>query len=80
MYLVGTVYNFCTAHSTLSAQAGVRQTPAMAAGITDQVWTVGELLRYHVPPPRWEPPRRPGRRSRELQAVIDRWCPHHRLA
>jgi transposase-like protein len=80
MYLVGTVYNFCSVHTTLSAQAGVCQTPAMAAGITDHVWTVGELLRYHVPPPRWEPPRRPGRRSRELQVLIDRWCPHHRLA
>jgi transposase-like protein len=79
MYLVGTVYNFCSVHTTLSAQAGVSQTPAMAAGITDHVWTVGELLRYHVPPPRWEPPRRPGRRSRHLQALIDRWCPHHRL-
>jgi transposase-like protein len=80
MYLVGTLYNFCSVHSSLSTQAGIDQTPAMAAGITDHVWTVGELLHYQVPPPRWEPPRRRGRRSRELQALVNRWCPHHRLA
>jgi transposase-like protein len=80
MYLVGTVYNFCCVHSSLSTEAGRGQSPAMAAGITDHVWTVGELLRYRVPPPRWEPPRRRGRRSRELQTLIERWCPHHRLA
>jgi transposase-like protein len=80
MYLVGTVYNFCCVHSSLTTQAGRRQSPAMAAGITDHVWTVGELLHRRVPPPRWEPPPRRGRRSRELQALIDRWCPHHRLA
>ena len=80
MYLVGTMYNFCSVHSSLTTETGQPQTPAMAAGLTDHVWTVGELLRYRVPPSRWEPPRRRGRRSRELQALIDRWCPHHRLA
>jgi DNA-binding protein len=80
MYLVGTVYNFCCVHSSLTTESGVGQTPAMAAGITDHIWTVGELLHYRVPPPRWEPPRQRGRRSRELQALIDRWCPHHHLA
>jgi transposase-like protein len=77
MYLVGTVYNFCTVHASLTLE-GQRRTPAMAAGITDQVWTVGELLWRRVPPPRWQPPRRRGRCSRELQALIDRWCPLHR--
>jgi transposase-like protein len=78
MYLVGTVYNFCCVHASLTLDDGGQQTPAMAAGITDHVWTVGELLRRRVPPPHWEPPRRRGRRSRALQALIDRWCPHHR--
>ena len=77
MYLVGTVYNFCTVHSSLTTDDRRRQTPAMAAGITDHVWTVGELLHYRVPPPRWEPPRRRGRRSKALLALIDRWCPDH---
>src|ERR1700682_3463775 len=31
-------YNFCRRHQTL------RVTPAMAAGIADHIWTVGELL------------------------------------
>ena len=80
MYLVGTVYNFCTTHASLRTDATCQQTPAMAAALTDHVWSVEELLHYRVPPPRWEPPRRRGRRSKALQALIDRWCPHHRLA
>lgn len=78
MYLVGTVYNFCSVHSSLTLENGGLQTPAMAAGLTDHVWTVGELLRHRVPPPRWEPPRRRGRRSKVVQALVDRWCPLHR--
>jgi transposase-like protein len=80
MYLTGALYNFCSVHTSLTLPDGRRQTPAMAAGITDHIWTVSELLHHHVPPPRWEPPRRRGRRSKALQALIDRWCPHHRLA
>ena len=73
MYLIGTVYNFCTPHESLRV-AGVKQTPAMAARITDHCWTVGELLSFHVPPPCWTPPKQRGRRSRTLQALIERWC------
>jgi transposase-like protein len=80
MYLVGTLYNFCTLHDSLTTEEGQGQTPAMAAGITDHVWTVSELLHYRVPLPRWQPPRRRGRRSKVLLALIDRWCPDHRLA
>ena len=80
MYLTGAVYNVCSPHASLPLQDGRRQTPAMAAGITGHVWTVSELLHYRVPPPRWQPPRRRGRRSKALQALIDRWCPDHRLA
>src|SRR5438093_6828891 len=56
MYLVGTVYNFCTPHESLCV-AGGKQTPAMAAGITDHCWTGRDLLSFPVPPPRWTPPR-----------------------
>ncbi|HSX81788.1 MAG TPA: hypothetical protein VLQ80_24885, partial [Candidatus Saccharimonadia bacterium] len=66
MYLIGTVYNFCTPHASL-ALAGRGTTPAMAAGITDHCWSVRELLSYHVPPPRWAPPKQRGRPSRALQ-------------
>jgi len=71
MYLIGTVYNFCTPHTSL-AHAGGGTTPAMAAGITDHGWTMWELLSFHVPPPRWTPPKQRGRRSRALQRLIAR--------
>ena len=68
MYLVGTVYNFCTVHRSLQV------TPAMAAGITDHPWSVGDLLAYRIPPPRWQPPRRRGRPSKATKALVERWC------
>jgi IS1 family transposase len=73
MYLIGTVYHFCTPHASLAhARRGI--TPAMAAGITDHCWTVQELLSFHVPPPRWLPAKQRGRRSGALQRLIERWC------
>jgi IS1 family transposase len=47
-------YHFVRAHSSLSIPVpGLKeryrpQTPAMAAGLTDRVWTVGELLRTPI--------------------------------
>jgi transposase-like protein/IS1 family transposase len=72
MFLVGTVYNFCTPHKSLSPAQ--KTTPAMAAGITDHCWTMQELLSFHVPLSRWAPPKRRGRPSRALQRLIERWC------
>ena len=74
MYLVGTLYNFCTLHASLTLANGQQRTPAMAAGITDHCWTVRELLGHRVPPPRWQPPKQRGRRSKALQQLIDRWA------
>jgi IS1 family transposase len=38
-------YNFCRPHGTLTkAKKGVHTTPAMAAGVTDHVWTIEEVL------------------------------------
>lgn len=38
-------FNFCRAHQTLTkAKKGIKTTPAMAAGLTDYVWTVEEVL------------------------------------
>lgn len=42
MFWMGAVYNFCRVHATLQA------TPAMAADLTDHVWSLDELLRYRV--------------------------------
>jgi len=82
MYLVGTVYNFCTDHSSLrvaiSLPGGrrwwVSRTPAIAAGLTDHRWTVEELLSFRVPLPRWTPPKRRGRPSKVTKALVERWC------
>lgn len=39
------IHNFCRSHITLTkANGGIKQTPAMAAGLTDHVWTVEEIL------------------------------------
>src|SRR3954466_5560294 len=68
MWLVGTAYNFCWPHDSLRllAPPGAprkwhERTPAMAAGLTDHPWTIGELLRFQIPLPRWVPPTRRGR-------------------
>jgi len=80
MYLLGTIYNFCTPHESLRyANPAVRgacgvRTPAMAAGLTDHCWTVQELLSFHVPPSRWTPPKQRGRPSRALKRLVERWC------
>jgi transposase-like protein len=75
MFVVGTVYNFCTPHESLSSAQ--KTTPAMAAGITDHRWTMHELLSWHVPPPRWTPPKQRGRPSHMLKRLIERWCGNH---
>jgi transposase-like protein/IS1 family transposase len=78
-YLVGTVYNFCTEHESLrlpglvGGHKWLGRTPAMAAGLTTQRWSIKELLSYHVPPARWRPPKRRGRQSAALKELIKQW-------
>ena len=82
MYLTGTVYNFCTYHKSLrvllylpnNRRRWLRRTPAIAAGITDHLWSVRELLSFRVPPPPWQPPRRRGRPSNALKSLVAQWC------
>jgi transposase-like protein/IS1 family transposase len=66
--LYHTYYNFCLPHSSLrqplpvpeatngrgSAKVWRPCTPAMAAGLTDHVWTLKEVLMFRVPP--WPQP------------------------
>ena len=61
-------HNFCLPHASLrvplaepeatngtgSAKRWGLQTPAMAAGLTDHVWSLREVLRFRVPP--WPQP------------------------
>lgn len=74
MWLVGTVYNFCMPHCELGrlngqwrsdgkgqAKKWLEYTPAMASGLTDHVWSVGELVWYKLPPPPYRLPKRRGR-------------------
>jgi len=52
MYLIGCTYNFCFPHHSLSKPIhfGGCCTPAMAAGLTDHVWSISELLKYKIAP------------------------------
>lgn len=82
LFIVGCFYNLCDAHHSLRIRLSVgryghrwvQRTPALAAALTDHIWTVDELLRFKVPPPRWSPPKRPGRPSKETLQLIERWC------
>lgn len=69
MYLVGTLYNFCTPHRSLEEDDRPR-TPAMAAGLTRHIWGVGELLGCHVAPPPYVPPKRRGRKPKSANSLL----------
>ena len=80
VYLMGSVYNFCTYHQSLrltgliGGHKWIERTPAIAAAITDHRWTVQELLLFRIPPPVWTPPVQRGRPSLAQKALIARWC------
>jgi hypothetical protein len=82
MYLLGCVYNFCTYHQSLrlplllpdGSTRWLKRTPAIAAGLTDHLWSIEELFLFKVPPPCWTPPKQRGRPSKETLALIERWC------
>lgn len=55
MYLIGCTYNFCFPHQELSKKThlGRPTTPAMAAALTDRLWSIRELLCYKIAPAPW---------------------------
>ena len=73
MWLLGCTYNFRWPHHELSRRAAKAQgkreevllTPAMASGLTDHVWSIWELLSYHVAPAPWVAPKRRGRPAKQ---------------
>lgn len=67
LHLLGCVYNFCHVHRSLG------RTPAMAAGLASEVWTVRALLWYRLRPPRWRPPRHRGPLSQHERALLAQW-------
>jgi transposase-like protein len=58
MFLLGSVYNFCTPHHSLSLTTPT--TPAMAATLTDHLWSIDELLHFKIPTT-YQPFKRRGR-------------------
>lgn len=82
MYVVGCWYNFCHPHHSLRLKLSVgrfghrwvRRTPAIAAGLTDHIWTPAELFNFRIPPTPWQPPSQRGRRSLATQKLIQKWC------
>lgn len=72
MYLLGTTYNFCWPHHELCkpTHEGRACTPAMAAGLTDHIWSVSELLHYKVAPPAWVEPKQRGRRKKQAREPL----------
>jgi transposase-like protein len=67
MYLIGCTYNWCVVHQELSKEKhwGKACIPAMASGLTDHVWSFGELLSYKVAPAFWVEPKRRGPRPKQ---------------
>lgn len=82
MYIVGCLYNLCDTHRSLRQRLWIHErryrwvqlTPAMAARLTDHIWTHQELFWFNVPPPPWSPPKRPGRPSKATLQLVERWC------
>jgi transposase-like protein len=82
MFVTGCFYNLCDTHHSLRCRLSVgefghrwiQRTPAITAGLTDHIWTADELLMYRVPPPRWTPPKRRGRPSKEVLQLVKSWC------
>jgi IS1 family transposase len=70
MYLIGCTYNFCVPHHELSKPThfGTACTPAMAAGLTDHIWTVQEVFTYKIAPAPWVEPK-PAKRCRKKAGV-----------
>ena len=82
MYLVGCFYNFCDFHHSLRLKLSVgsfgyrwvQRTPAIAANLTDHLWTPAELFAFKVPPPRWQPPVQRGRPSLAALQLAQSWA------
>ncbi len=65
MWLVGCCYNWCWAHHSLKVAGDgggkwMERTPAMAAGLTNHIWSLEELLSYKLPLPEYLAPKRRG--------------------
>ena len=72
MFLVGTVDNFLHAADEFVSYA---TDDARHGGGDHRPWLDdARTLSFHVPLPRWVPPKQRGRPARALQRLIKRWC------
>jgi len=70
-------------HHELSRRAAKAQekpgevllTPAMASGLTDHIWSLQELLSYHVAPALWVAPKRRGRPKKQTSLHVSKQQP-----
>lgn len=77
MWLISCTYNFCWPHHGLSrrlTQAQGRKgevliSPAMAAGLTDHLWSMREILTYRIIPSPWVAQKRRGRPKNTAQVA-----------
>jgi transposase-like protein/IS1 family transposase len=71
MYLIGCTYHFCFPHHELSKtkHLGSPCTPAMAARLTDHVWSICELLSYRIAPLPWVAPAKRGRPKKPVESI-----------
>lgn len=71
MYLIGCTYNFCFPHHELSKTKhfGSPCTPAMAAGLTEHVWSICELLSYRIAPLPGVSPTKRGRPKKPVESI-----------
>jgi hypothetical protein len=72
MYLIGCTYNFCFPHHELSkpSHVGSPCTPAMAAGLTDHIWSFCELLSYRIALLPWVSPAKRGRPKKLVASIL----------
>jgi hypothetical protein len=82
MYLIGCLYNFCDPHHSLRVKLWVGshgyrwvpRTPAIAADLTDYIWSWAELFAFKAAAPCWQLPKERGRLSQATLRLIEQWC------
>jgi len=63
--LIGCPYNLCVAHQEVRStrHVGFACTPALAAGLTDHIWSRAEVMAFTVAPALWVTPTRAYRKA-----------------
>jgi hypothetical protein len=62
-------YNWCRPYETLTENANHQTTPAMALGLTDHVWSIGELIDAAIAVAPQEPSETPTERRKGFRVI-----------